>query len=170
MAATQQQRNELSLLMDWLHGRRAQVHYPPILHGVIERTVRVSELGVHSIADVMRLVERPGGLTVDCSQMLIVLLEAVGLHVSDIDGATSTLLTDPRLRHFGDARLSLPGGIMVYGAGGGHHATMTRFRDHVQGNPVQFSQGQESDPRYINLLTEAANQPAPVTCLSIAAL
>lgn len=168
--ATQTQRDELCGLMDWLHEHGEQVHYPPVIHGQIVRQVRVSRLGVRTPADMHRLVGARGGLVLDCSQMFIVLLESVGLHVSDIDGATSTLLRDPRLPHYYDPREAYAGAGAVYGAGGGHHITATRFRDPVHGNPVQFSQGQESDPRYISLLSEAAHQPAPITMLSIAKL
>lgn len=170
VAATNLERNELDELCDWLFENRANVHYPPIVNGRIERQVRVSELGVHSPADIHRLVLRPGGLTVDCSQMEIVKLLAVGLAVSEIDGATSTLLADPKLRHYSDPRGAYNGALAVYGPGGGHHITSTRHRDPWRGNPMQFSQGQESDPRFIPLLTEAKNQPAPVTMLSIAGL
>lgn len=168
--ATDRQRNEMALLMDWLHNRRADVHYPPIVGGVILRKVKVSELGIHGVADVMRLVDRPGGLTVDCSQMGIVLLTAVGLKVAVIDGATSTLLADPNMPHYTDPRAAYIGAMAVYGPGGGHHLTATRHRDVIHGDPVQFSQGQETDPRYIGLLAEAAHQPAPFTMLSIAHL
>lgn len=168
--ATTAQRNQLCELMDWLYENRANVHYPPIVNGNIIRQVQVSELGIHSASDIHRLVLSSHGLTVDCSQMVICLLEAVGLKVAQLNGATSTLLQDPRMAHYGDPKFAYPGAVAIYGAGGGHHATMTRHRDQVHGNPMQFSQGQESDPRFIPILLEAKGQPAPITMLSISRL
>jgi hypothetical protein len=156
------QRIQLAQLMDWLHEHRDRVHYP---HGDI-RTETVSD--IHSVEQVHARVLRRAGWTVDCSQTVIALLLAVGLKVPDPNGYTGTLLAD--LPHYQDARAAYIGALAVYGPGSGHHVTMTRHRDTVHGNPVQFSQGQESDPRFISLLTEAQFQPHPVTMLSIAHL
>ena len=159
---TPAQRTELSVLMDWLHEHRAQVHYP---HGDI-RVETVAD--IHSAAQVQERVLRRQGWTVDCSQTVIALLLAVGLKVPHPDGYTGTLLQD--LPHYHDARGAMVGALAVYGPGTGHHVTMTRHPDSVHGNPVQFSQGSEQDPSYRALLSEAAFQPAPVTMLSIAGL
>jgi hypothetical protein len=166
--ATTAQRDELCTIMDYLHAHAVQVHYPPISHGQIERTESVAS--INSFADIKVRVERHGGWTVDCSQCVIALLGAVGLHVRDRDGFTGTLLTDPSLFHYRDPRHAYPGALAVFGPPPGHHVVMVRHRDAVHGNPVVFSQGQESDPRYLSLLSEAAGQPPPVTMLSIAGL
>lgn len=160
--ATERQREELAVLMDWLHEHRDQLAYPA---GDI-RTESVA--AINSAGALMARVNRKGGAAWDCSQTVIALLLAVGCKVKHPDGYTGTLLAD--LPNYSDARACYIGALAVYGPGTGHHVTMTRHRDTHHGNPVQFSQGSSSDPRYINLLTEAAYQPHGIRLLSIAKL
>jgi hypothetical protein len=156
------QRSELAALMDWLHEERARIHYP-------RDDIRVETVHqIRSVADVKARVLRRHGWTVDCSQMDEALLRAVGLHLPFTDGATGSFLDN--LPHYHDAREAYIGALAVFGPGSGHHMGMVRHRDVIHGNPVLFSHGQESDPRYISLLSEAAFQPAPWTMLSIAHL
>lgn len=167
--ATATQRNQLAGLMDFLIEHRSSVHYPPIVHGAIIRREIVHD--IRTIAELKRRVRRTGGWTVDCSQTVTALLLAVGCRNPnglDADGFTGTLLE--HLPHYTDARKAYVGALAVFGPGTGHHVAMVRHRDVVHGNPVMCSQGQESDPRMINLLTEAAYQPHPVVMLSIAHL
>lgn len=168
---TQTQRDELAVVLDCLHDHREKTHYPPVINGVIRRQLAVSELGIKSLADLIKILDSEDGLVVDCSQMVIVSLAAVGIHVPHPDGFTGTLLSDLK-PHYTDARGAYIGAVAIYGEGTGHHATITRHRDIHQGNPVQFSHGGNGAfaSRYISLLTEAANQPHPVTMLSIANL
>lgn len=163
MAVSEHQRNELAALMDWCFAERARIHYPP---GDVRRT---TVAGIGSVEDLKAAVMQSGGWSVDCSQMCYALLGAVGLKPPNQDGATGSMLAD-LLPHYTDARKAFVGALAVFGPGSGHHVAMVRHRDVVHGNPVVFSHGQESDPRMISLLTEAAHQPAPVTLLSIAHL
>jgi hypothetical protein len=160
--ATQTQRDELAGLMDWLYAERERLHYP--IHDV--RVESVAD--IHSAATLKARVLRRAGASWDCSQTVIALLGAVGLRVAQPDGYTGTLLAE--LPHYHDPRAAYIGALAVYGPGTGHHVTMTRHRDTVRGNPMQFSQGSEPDPRYVALLTEAAYQPHGITMLSIAHL
>lgn len=166
---TSKQREAACSLMDWLHAERARVHYPPVIGGRIIRKERVS--WIRSVADVRRRVLSPGGWTVDCSQCVTAILLAVGCRNPNgaaVDGYTGTLLS--HLKHYRDGRGAYPGALVVFGGGTGHHVVMVRHRDGVHGDPLVFSQGQESDPRYLTLRQEASWQPAPVTFLAVSGL
>jgi hypothetical protein len=163
---TTAQRDTLCELMDYLYEYRDRVHYPPIVHGQIIRQQTVHE--ITSPAALRARVMSSAGAVWDCSQTVYALMGAAGLHRTHPDGATGTLLED--LRGYSDARAAYPGALAVFGPGSGHHVVMVRHRDTIHGNPVVFSMGQESDPRYLSLLTEAAGQPAPIRMLSIAHL
>lgn len=167
--ATTAQRNAACELMDWLHEHREQVHYPPIVNGRIIRQENVA--WIRSVADVKRRVLSAKGWTVDCSQSVTAIILAVGCrnpNGANIDGYTGTLLA--HLPHYRQAKEAYPMALAVFGGGTGHHVVMVRHTDLVHGNPVVWSQGQESDPRYLSLSQEAAGQPAPVTMLSVAHL
>jgi len=167
--ATAAQRNQIAGLLDFLVEHRAQVHYPPIVHGQIIRREIVHD--IRTVAELKRRVRRTEGWTVDCSQCVTAVLLAVGCRNPNginADGFTGTLLD--HLPHYHDPRAAYIGALAVFGPRTGHHVAMVRHRDTVHGNPVLCSQGQESDPRMIGLLTEAAYQPAPVTMLSTAHL
>jgi hypothetical protein len=164
--ATQAQRDELAVLMDWLVAHREHVHYPPVIGGVIKRQESVAD--ITSVRELQLRVLRTRGWTVDCSQSVIGLLLAVGCEVPQPDGYTGTLLDD--LPGFTDARASRTGGLVVYGPGTGHHVTMTRHADPHYGNPAQWSQGSEPDPHVVSMLTEAAWQPHGIRLLSITGL
>lgn len=159
---TSAQRDQLAQLMDWCLAHRDRIHYP---HGDI-RVERVSD--IHSVAQIKERVMRRQGWTVDCSQTDEAFLRAVGCHLPFTDGYTGSFLE--HLPHYSDARAAYVGALVVFGPGTGHHMMMIRHRDTVHGNPIGFSQGQESDPRMISLLTEAAFQPHPYTMLSVAHL
>jgi hypothetical protein len=167
--ATQAQRNAIAGLLDFLLEHRGQVHYPPIVHGQIVRRETVHD--IRTVAELKRRVRRTEGWTVDCSQCVTGVLLAAGCRNPNgfnTDGFTGTLLE--HLPHYHDPRAAYIGALAVFGPGTGHHVAIVRHRDTHHGNPVMLSQGQESDPRMINLLTEAAYQPHPVTMLSIAHL
>lgn len=173
--ATQTQRESACELMDWLLAHREQVHYPPVVNGNIERQMSIAWLNdfplSHRISQLKGVVLSKRGLIVDCSQMATAVILAVGCKNPNgrpIDGYTGTLLAT--LPHYTDARAAYPLALAVFGPGTGHHVAVVRHRDVVHGNPVLFSQGQESDPRMISLLSEAAGQPHPVTMLSVADL
>ena len=151
--------------MDYLLAHRGQVHYPP--HDVRTETIH----HVRSLADVHELVNRTQGLTIDCSQAVTMLLLSVGCknpNGANTDGYTGTLLAN--LKHYSDGRRAMVGALVVFGPGTGHHVAMVHTPDPVHGNPLLWSQGQESDPRLIYLSQEQAFQPWPHTFLSIAKL
>lgn len=163
---TSGQRDQLAALMDWCLTHRDRIHYPPVIHHQIIRQRTVHDLT--SAAKLKAAVLAHGGLIVDCSQMCSALLNAVGAPLHFIDGATGSMLDE--LPHYTDPRAAYIGALAVFGQYPGHHVGMVRHRDTHHGNPVLFSQGQESDPRMISLLTEAAFQPHPYTMLSVAHL
>lgn len=159
---TQKQRDELAALMDFCYEHRANIHYP--LHDV-----RVTSVGwVTSIPQFKESVTRPGGWSIDCSQMCYALLGAVGLHPPNQNGATGSMLDD--LPHYSNPANAYIGALAVLGPYPGQHVCMVRHRDTTHGNPVVFSHGQESDPRLVNLSVEQANHRHPTTMLSIAHL
>jgi hypothetical protein len=160
--ATQAQRDELHVLMDYCVAHRGQIHYPP----GDRRTETV--LHIRSIADIHARIMSPHGWQVDCSQFVVALLLAAGCKVPHPDGYTGTLLAD--LPHYTNGKVAKVGALVVYGPGTGHHVTMTHTPDKKGGNPLQCSQGQEADPCLIFMAQEAAYQPSPHTFLSIAAL
>lgn len=157
-------RSEIGDLLDWCCDRRDRIHYPPGDRRVLNVTAEL----IPDLVAFKTLIVRPGGVTFDCSQFVYAILLAVGLKPPRPWGYTGTLLAD--FPHYSDPRDALVGAVVVYGPGTGRHTTITRHADPTHGNPVQCSQGQESDPRMISLLSEAAGQPAPVTMLSIAHL
>jgi hypothetical protein len=159
---TEARRNELAALMDWLHEHGAQLNYPPQDH----RTESVAD--IRSVAELKARVLR--GALWDCSQTVYALLLAIGCPVRYPWGSTATLLVEPAMPHYSDPRAAYIGGLVIYGEGGGHHVTMTRHRDAVHGNPVQFGNGSNIGPTYASLHTVAAGQPYGVRLLSIAHL
>lgn len=166
MAVTTHQRDELAALMDWSVAHAALIHYPPIVHGRIIRTQSVGHLTSPS-AYRAQVLSRAGAVW-DCSQNVYALLLAIGCRVRFPEGATGSLLAE--LPHYSDPRAAFIGAVCVLGPGAGDHAMMTRHRDTHRGNPLQYSQGGESDPRFVPLATEAEYHRPPVTMLSIAHL
>jgi hypothetical protein len=166
VSVTTAQRNTLAALMDWSVAHAALIHYPPIVGG---RIIRTQSVGHIRSADAYKaqVLSREGAVW-DCSQNVYALLCAIGCRVRFPEGATGSLLDE--LPHYHDPRAAFIGAVCVYGPAPGHHATMTRRRDARGGNPVQYSQGKPSDPRFVRLLDEAAFQPNPFTMLSIAHL
>ena len=159
---TAAQRRELLALMDYCVQHRGQIHYPP---GDI-RSERVGT--IKSWVDIHARIMRPGGWEVDCSQFCEALLRAVGAKLPVRDGYTGSFLE--QLPHYTDPRKAYTGAVVVFGPGTGHHMMFVHTPDHVHGNPLGCSQGQESDPRLIYLSQEQAFQPHPATFCSVAKL
>lgn len=163
--ATAAQRKELLALMDYCVAHRGQIHYPP----GDRRTERVGT--IKSWVDVHSHILRPGGWTIDCSQMDEALLRAVGCRLPFRDGYTGSFLSHPDvIPHYYDGRKAYVGACVVFGPSTGHHMAMVHTPDPKHGNPLLFSHGQESDPRLIHLAQEQAGQPHPATFCSIAKL
>lgn len=160
---TTAQRKAALALMDYLVVHRGQVHYP-------FQDKRVETVGsIKSWTDIHERVTRPGGWTVDCSQMCEAILRAVGCYLPFTNGFTGSFLEHPSvLPHYFDGRNAYPGAVVVFGPGTGHHMAMVHTRDATHGNPLLFSHGQESDPRLIHLALEQAGQPHPATFCSVA--
>lgn len=163
MASTLQ-RQHLAALMDYLHGERDRVHYPPVVNGQIERTCRASSITTERE---LRRQVAAGTLTLDCSQTVEVLCRVVGLRWPRalIDGYTGTLLQG--LRHYTDPTHALIGALVVFGPGTGDHVGMVRKRG---GDPEIFGNGSEIGPTIEPLTAVAARHRKPVTFLSIAGL
>lgn len=146
--------------MDYCVAHRGSIHYPP---GDIRRETVAS---IRSWVDVHHRIARPGGWTVDCSQMAEALLRAVGAHLPFSNGFTGSFLE--HCRHYSDGRAAYIGAAVVFGPGTGHHMGLVYERDTKHGNPLLFSHGREDDPRLIHVASEAAVQPHPVTYCSVA--
>lgn len=168
---TSRQRDELAIVLDYLHEHREKVHYPPVVNHVIHRQVEVADLKIKSLADVIRVLDSKDGLIVDCSQLVIVALEAVGIHVPNPNGFTGTLLNDLK-PHYTDARSAFIGAVPIFGPDEGDHAAIVRHRDTRQGNPVVLSHGGPPpfNCRYVNVSVESASHHPPTTFCSIANL
>src|SRR5215472_9816564 len=118
-----------------LVSRAAAVHYPPD----DVRTESVHDIA--TLAELHSLLNRPAGLTMDCSQAVTLLCHLAGLADPNglgykRDGYTGTLLA--HLPHYYAARNAGVGALVVYGPGTGHHVSMV----HEPGSdPWLFSHG-----------------------------
>jgi hypothetical protein len=160
--ATAAQRHQALLLMEHLYAERGRVHYP--LHDVRRELVG----HISSVSEILHLIARPGGWSVDCSQMAEAIHRAIGLHLPFRDGFTGSYLA--HLPRYSDARHALIAAPVVFGPGTGHHMALVFRPDPHHGNPLLFSHGQEADPRLITLADEQRYQPHPATFCSIAKL
>lgn len=161
--ATAAQRKHLCALMDHLVQDEPLVHYPPG-----DRRTRT----IHQIATEKQMLAElhAGRLTIDCSQSVTMLCHVAGLkdpngNAYRDDGYTGTLLE--HLRHYSNPASAMPGALVVFGGGTGHHVCMVRKAGK---NPLLFSHGQERGPFMISLSEEAKYQPKPITFLSVAPL
>lgn len=164
-----QQRSRMAAAMDLLVANAGRVHYP---RG--DRRVE-SVHHVCTLSHLRQLVQRPGGLTIDCSQSCELLLN-IGLgrkwHPEPYDADTG-LFYDRLPHHYRDPAAAFIGAPVVWGHGSrsfprGHHMGAVRFRG---ADPWIFSQGKESpDPHYVRLSVESRYQPQPVDFCSIARL
>lgn len=152
----------MAAIMDYLHVHRDKIHYRQVRPMATRRIDNLAELHVE--------VEKPRGITMDCSEAVTLICKLAGLEDPNGlgyngDGYTGTLLN--HLPHYYDPASAYVGALVVFGGGTGHHVAMVRERGN---DPLLWSHGQESDPRTIRLSLERQHQPSPVTLLSIAAL
>ncbi len=112
----------------------------------------------------------------DCSEGVTALCKWAGLadpngnHYNGY-GFTDTLYKH-LTKHYHDGRHALTGAIVIWGDyPGTHHTAMVRHADPKYGNPLLWSMGSESDPRFISLVDETrAQRGRPYTFCSIANL
>lgn len=172
--ATTAMRKKALTVWQYLYAHRAQVHYPPSDRRVIS---------IHDVATMPQLIGlvASGKCSIDCSQTVQLVCHVAGWRSPSgsyaYDGATASMLAGP-CRQFSNPRdaflmsivvfLSVPG----YGdAPGGHHTAFVIEPDHLHGNPLLGSHGQESDPRQIRLRDEwIAQRRRPYVFLSVTSL
>ena len=173
MATTIARRRALGV-WEYLYEHRAQVHYPP-------GDVRL--ISIHDIATMAQLeaLVASGKCSIDCSQTVQLVCHVAGWKSPsgsyDYDGATASMLAGP-CRQFTNPRDAFLMSIVVflsvpaYGdAPGGHHTAFVIEPDHLHGNPLLGSHGQESDPRKIRLHDEWVGQrQRPYVFLSVTGL
>jgi hypothetical protein len=116
------------------------------------------------------ILDNGGDIYMDCSEGVYALLHYAGIIGPRAYGNTDTLYTE--LPHYHDARHALIGAIVVWGDyPGTHHTAMVRRPDPKYGNPLLWSMGSESDPRFISLVDETrAQRGRPYVFCSIAKL
>jgi hypothetical protein len=149
--ATTAQRQKLVYLAHELIMRQSEIHYAQV------RPMRTISKKTPSFP-----------MTMDCSEAVTCLFKWAGLKDPngrnyDGYGYTGTLLSHLRTHYF-DPSNALPGALVVFGGGTGHHVCMVI--EHGS-NPLLFSHGQEAGPLAIRLSVEQQYQPAPATFLSI---
>lgn len=159
---THAQREKMAEIMDFLVLHRNKIHYRE-LRPMRTRTIR-------SFAELRHAVAESNGITMDCSESVTLVCKLAGLEDPNgfrYDGAgyTGTLLD--RLPHYHHAGGASIGALVVFGPGTGEHVCMVR---RPGTDPLLFSHGQESDPRYIPLAIEARIHRPPTTFLNISHL
>jgi len=161
--ANDAERKEMGRLMDILVRNERRIHYAQI------RPMRTMSIKPGRL----RLaLYRPGGITMDCSESVTLICHLAGLrdpnglHYSG-RGFTGTLLE--HLEHYEDPSRARTGALVVFGGGTGEHVCMVRH-PHAS-NPMLFSHGTESGPRFIDLASEKHGFPGEkVTFLAISKL
>jgi hypothetical protein len=162
--ASTAQRNHMGAFMDYLVHKTAQIHY---------RQYRPMDLPTWSEAHLRAVLDNGGDVWADCSEGSYTVWHAGGLHPPGGSweyGNTDTVYE--HLPHYHDARRALIGAAVVWGEfPGTHHMALVRHPDPKYGNPLLWSLGQESDPRFISLIDETrAQRGRPYTFCSIAKL
>lgn len=162
--ATTRQRAELAALMDYLVRHEPHIHYAQA-RPMVTRTIQ-------NLVQLHTAVERPRGLTMDCSESVTLLCRLAGL--SDPNGLhyngygnTETMLH--HLPHYYSPGYAEVGALVVFGVGklATEHVCMVRK---TGSDPLLFSHGQERGPIMIPLSVEKHYHAAPYTFLSITGL
>lgn len=161
---TSKQRELACELMDWCFAHRGLIDYPPISGGRIIRQQQVADLTSPAKLKARVLA----GAVWDCSQgCYAIICATLGFAVPNANGSTATMLAD--LPTYSNPGSAFPMALAVFGPGGGDHVGMVRHRDRA-GNPMLWSQGQPSDPRFVPLSVERSIHLLPVRMCSVANL
>jgi hypothetical protein len=158
------QRKSALAVMDYLVVNRGAVHYPI-------NDIRVIEIHtITTLTELHALVQRKGGLPIDCSQTSQVVLQiALGRRIADYDVTTEWFLDN--LPRYHDPSAAYVGAACVWGNLPGHHMALVYRRGKTAQTLTMFSNGQESDPRLITLAQETVSQSGrPWTLCSVAKL
>lgn len=134
--ATTAQRAHLHALIGYLHGKAAQLDYPP----GDQRTNRDAASWSLTEQQADHVLNGGGRMQMDCSEMGAWLLKCVGCWHWSQPGWTGShlrLLT----QHYTDARLAYTGALVIFGGGDGHHEGMVYDPDPHGGNPLLASHG-----------------------------
>ena len=162
------QRLVLAGVMDWLVAEREHVHYAE-LRPMRTRSLRT----LHALR--ARLASK-AGVTMDCSESVTLLCKLAGCHDPsglDFDGAGNTETLLNHLRHYTNPAKAEVGALVVFDPkvrhGGvlGRHVCMVR---RPSADPILFSHGKESDPRYVRLSAERVRDTEPFVLLNVSHL
>ena len=157
--ATEAQRKHLKALMKWLVSKESLVHYRQA------RPMATIHWIEQPLADHFEK-----GLTIssDCSEMVTLLCKLSGLQDPNgrgYDGYGNTDSILSHLPHYSDPSAAQVGALCVYGPQGRSHHVVMVYEPGK--DPLCFSHGTESDPRFVRWSVEKAYQPAPATFCSI---
>ena len=164
-----QQRQILAALMDWWVGD-TRIHYKELRPMRTKRIIGIGEL--------VAALDAPGGVAMDCSESVTLLLKLAGCGDPSgfgFNGAgdTQTMLDNQRLSHYTIPARADIGALLVLGPSGDlseQHVCMVR---RPGPNPLLFSHGGpdfNDPPHYVRLSDEAAAHKPPATFLNVASL
>ena len=150
--------------MDYLVRHEPHIHYAQV-RPMVTRTIE-------NLVQLHQAVERPRGLTMDCSESVTLLCRLAGLRDPNglhYDGAGNTDTMLGHLPHYYAATAAGVGALVVFGVGklSTEHVCMVR---RTGSDPLLFSHGQEQGPFFIPLSVEKRYHPGPYTFLSVAGL
>lgn len=158
--ATKAQRNHLAELMDFLVHHEPQIHY---------RMARPMDITHWPETYMEHLLENGFGMWADCSETITGICKWANLHDPNNLGYnglgnTSTMLSNPHMRHYTNPKDAMVGAIVIFDPPGAYldHVCMVR-KPGI--DPVLFSHGQERGPLYVKCSVEAAyHHKTPVFC------
>ena len=150
--------------MDYMHKHAAQLDYPP----GDQRDWRDGYGWAHSEATLHYVLDGGGRWQGDCSEFGSYVLKLAGLwHWSEPGYTGSHLeLLHP---HYTDGKLALPGALVIFGGGTGHHEAVVHTADPKHGDPLCASHGHPGFD-LLRVSQIAAWQPPGITYLSVAHL
>jgi hypothetical protein len=134
--ATEAQRTHVVHVLDHLHTFASHLLYP----AGDQRTNRDGVSWRLSETQAFAMLAGGGYWQGDCSEFCPWVLKCAGLWRWVQPGATSTHLELLPV-HYHDARGALPGALVVFGPGGGHHEAIVHTADPAHGNPLLASHG-----------------------------
>ena len=161
--ATEAQRHHVVAVLDYMHAHAGHLDYPP----GDQRTWRDNTSWHLNETQLHHVLDSGGRWQGDCSEFGSYVLKLVGCWPFGQPGYTGSHLD--LLPHYTNGKHALPGALVVFGPGTGHHEAVVHTADATHGNPLCSSHGAPG----LQLLTVseiAAGQPAGVRYLSIAHL
>ena len=162
--ATEAQRAHVVAVLDFMHAHAAQLDYP----AGDERTSADAASWALTETQLDHLLTHGGRWQGDCSEFGSYVLKLAGLWHFGAPGYTGSHLADLH-PHYTNGRFALPGALVVFGPGTGHHEAVVHTADPHGGDPLCASHGRPGfDLARVSQI--AVGQPPGITYLSIARL